>query len=143
MKRSPALPELLKTGIPTIDNEHQTLFDQLNSLSDNTEVQPDSAEFSEALSRLSGNLIDHFANEEKVMRSVGVPAELLARHMDAHNEVIEQITQMCFDLMRRKTIGRDQALERVRSWIVRHLTEYDMKLRAYKDCIQPVRQTAG
>ncbi len=125
------LPERLEVGIPSIDEEHRALLDQLNGLFAHAGDTPQSAEFSEALSRLTGQLIEHFASEERVMRTLEIPGVQLARHMDAHNEVIEQITQLSFDLMRRKFLRRDDVIFQVREWIVGHLADHDLDLRRF------------
>ncbi len=125
------LPQQLLIGIPSIDEEHQSLLAQLNELFQSPNDNPQSAQFSEDLSRLSSNLIDHFTNEERVMRSVGIPPDKLARHMDAHSAIIEQITQLSFDLMKRRRVDRVEVVARMKDWILGHLTEHDLDLRNY------------
>ena len=126
------LPESLLIGIPSVDGEHQALLDHLNRLLESPGETVDVSEFSESLSRLNAQLIDHFTNEERVMRVIGVPEVQLARHIDAHSQVIEQITQLSFDLMKRRRISRDEVLAKVRGWIVDHLAEHDLQLRKYR-----------
>ena len=123
------LPKRLEVGIPSIDEEHKALLSQLNSLFLDPGDTPQSAEFSEALSRLTGELLNHFASEERVMRTLGIPDHQLARHIDAHNAVIEQITQLSFDLMQRKSLHRDDVIFQVREWIIGHLADHDLALR--------------
>lgn len=127
-----ALPELLQTGIPSVDEEHRALMDHLASLLNSPGETLDVSEFGESLSRLNSQLIDHFTSEEALMRSIGVTGTELARHVDAHSQVIEQITQLSFDLMKRRRISREQVLTKVRGWIVDHLTEHDLELRKYR-----------
>jgi hemerythrin len=126
------LPSHLSVGIPSIDDQHQSLLDQLHKLFSDPEDHPDSAAFSEALSRLSGQLIDHFTSEEQVMRTLGLPPDMLARHMDDHNRIIEQITQLSFDLMQQRQIKRTTIVARVKDWVLGHLTEHDLQLRNWK-----------
>lgn len=128
----PALPQHLQIGIPSVDEEHQALLDHLNALLGSPGETLEVSEFGESLSRLNSQLIDHFTSEEKLMRSIGVAGSALARHVDAHSQVIEQITQLSFDLMKRRRISREQVLTRVRGWIVDHLSEHDLELRQYR-----------
>ena len=128
----PALPELLQIGIPSVDEEHQSLFDHLDLLQNSPGETLDVSEFGEALSRLNSQLIDHFTSEEMLMKSIGMAAGELARHVDAHSQVIEQITQLSFDLMKRRRIARELVLSKVRAWIVEHLAEHDLELRKYQ-----------
>jgi hemerythrin-like metal-binding protein len=123
------LPESLKIGITSVDEEHQALLDHLDSLMHTPGGTLDVSDFAESLSLLNRQLIDHFTSEERLMRTIGISGGQLARHIDAHNQVIEQITQLSFDLMLRKRISRDQVLAKVKVWIVGHLTEYDLLLR--------------
>lgn len=125
------LPESLRVGISSIDEEHESLMAHLNRLLHSPKEVLDLMEFAEMLSRLNSQLIDHFISEEHFMRTTGVPEVQLVRHIDAHNQVIEQITQLSFDLMNRKNIGREDVITKVRSWIVDHLTEHDLGLRMY------------
>lgn len=125
------LPELLLIGIPSIDDEHQALYSHLMSLIESPGESLDMSLFGESLSRLNAQLIDHFTNEEKLMRTLGLSDVELARHIDAHSEVIEQITQLSFDLMKRNRIGRDEVLAKVRAWVVEHLAEHDIQLRSH------------
>jgi hemerythrin-like metal-binding protein len=123
------LPESLKIGITSVDEEHQALLDHLDSLMHTPGGTLDVSDFAESLSLLNRQLIDHFTSEERLMRTIGISGGQLARHIDAHNQVIEQITQLSFDLMQRKRIGRDQVLAKVKIWVVGHLSEHDLLLR--------------
>ena len=134
------LPKQPGTGIPSIDEDHRRLLDQLNVLSGALGNSPQSAEFSEALSRLTCQLLEHFASEERLMRFMAVPGELLARHIDAHNEVIEQITQLSFDLMKRRKVERTEVVAKVHAWVFDHLSEYDLEL---KTCSGTFANTKG
>ncbi len=125
----PPLPESLKIDIPSVDAEHLALIDHLDSLVHGPGGTLEASDFAESLSRLNRQLIDHFTSEERLKRTIGVPDGQLARHIDAHSQVIEQITQLSFDLMKRERISRDQVLAKVKVWIVDHLTEYDLLLR--------------
>lgn len=126
-----SLPKHLLIGIPSIDEEHLSLLNQLDDLFRSPGDSPQSSRFSEALSRLSSELIDHFTNEERMMRSIGVPPDKLARHVDAHGVIIEQITQLSFDLMKRRPIERGEVVGKMRQWILGHLAEHDLDLRNY------------
>jgi hemerythrin len=69
------LPKQLLIGIPSIDEEHQSLLESVeHDLFNDPEDNPQSAEFSETLSRLSSEIIEHFTNEERVMRSLDLSA---------------------------------------------------------------------
>ena len=125
------LPKHLLIGFPLIDGQHQSLLGQLSNLFNDPEDHPRSAEFSETLSRLSSEIIEHFADEERLMRSLGLPPAMLARHVDAHNQIIEQITQLSFDLMKDGQIGRNAVIAQVKEWVLGHLNEYDLPLRDY------------
>ncbi len=126
-----ALPESLPIGVPFIDAEHAALIAHLNRLQHHPEEILNLSEFAEALSLLNSQLIDHIVNEEKFMRTSGVPAAQLARHFATHNQAIEQVTQLSFDLMKRRAFCREDVIGKVRGWIVDHLTAHDLGLRSY------------
>ncbi|HEX5803008.1 MAG TPA: hemerythrin family protein [Azospira sp.] len=123
-------PSLI-VGIPAIDHEHARLFAEIQRLIGPPAVRLDSAAFSEIVSRLWQQLAEHFANEEMIMARCGLPADELAEHRRVHWEILEQYTELQFELMSPAQLDQTEVLSRIRSWVVGHLLEYDMKLQPY------------
>lgn len=126
----------LAVGIPSIDAEHRQLINELNRLARAPQGSATSEPFSENISRIGQIIIEHFQNEEEILGKHGLDHEEIVRHINAHNRIVEQFTQLQFDLMSGKAVKCEEVLAMIRSWIVTHLVSYDLKLRpeTEKDC---------
>lgn len=119
---------LLLIGIPSIDREHKLLLENMDLLVGNPHAHEPSEHITESLSRLTRQLIDHFTSEEAAMRDIGMPELNIAKHVDAHVEIVEQITRLSIELMQRKAVDTDQVVVAVRGWVVDHLLDYDLEI---------------
>ena len=124
------VPSLL-TGVPSIDAEHAELIAQLDSLDANIQVRLDSATFSETLSQLGSQITAHFNNEESIFKSFGMPEEVVASHVQAHTEILEQYTQLNMDLMQDKVLSRSVVLRMIKDWIIGHVVRHDLIIKDY------------
>jgi hemerythrin-like metal-binding protein len=133
MRRPVAENSALLVGIPQIDNEHAELMAVIDRLIGPPALHIRSDKFSEILSRLGLQLVEHFRHEEEFIRSCGLPAHEVAAHIDAHGEILEQYTRLQLDLMCRTSPNPVEAeiVAMTRSWIVDHFEAFDLKLQAY------------
>lgn len=92
--------------------EHLALLRTLDGLISRPDIQPHSSEFSEGFSILTRQLLEHFANEEAAMAAEGLSPAALEQHVSEHKQIIEQLTQLSFDLMARNPIPREHLVER-------------------------------
>lgn len=80
-------------GLPALDREHQTLFDNANDLLRATlEPDRDPARFMAAVDRLLDNVQQHFADEEVLLQRIAYPE--LAAHARRHRELVLQATHL-------------------------------------------------
>ena len=121
----------LSVGLASIDKEHHQLIAQLNNLIDNAAALPDSDFFTEALSRLGNTLFAHFKSEEKIMRGLEMPADEVAWHVEAHDDILEQYAGLNVALMDGETIGRADTLRMMRGWIIDHVEQHDLSIGLY------------
>lgn len=121
----------LRVGIPLVDIEHAELMAAITRLMGPPSVHINSEEFSEIISRLGQQLATHFSHEEEIILSCGLPAHDAAAHIKAHVEILEQYTRLQLDLMFRPAPDQEEIVDMIRSWIVVHLTAFDLKLRPY------------
>lgn len=121
----------IRIGLPAIDRDHVALVKQLDHLNSHNEAHPGGDTFSEVLSQLGHQINAHFDSEEEILRSCGMPPELVLEHIQAHTEIIEQYTLLNLDLMAGKTCSREDALGLVRHWIVDHVLNHDVKISEY------------
>lgn len=124
-------PPHLLIGVRSIDREHQALVMSLDCLIGNPRGTPEAEHVTDILSLLNRQIIEHFESEENVMKSLGVPADEMALHMEAHNLIIEQFSHLHLDLMHGRGIGMDVIIPMIKQWIFDHLAVHDMKIRQY------------
>lgn len=114
-------------GIDFIDFEHRDLFERINDLCAKCVAHGGSADVEDCMGRLHARLAAHFALEEKAMREMKNP--YYEGHKAEHERFLDEITGAMMEFGE----GTDQDeimvfAERVRGWIVNHITTYDRQL---------------
>lgn len=120
-------------GDPVMDKQPHKLVVLLGELIGNPRVHPDAEFFSEILSRLGPLLVKHFTDEELIFIGSGWTGDEIAGHVEAHSVILDQCTQLSFDLMQGVFINRLDALRSVRRWIFEHIVTYDMKFKSLSE----------
>ena len=92
---------------------------------------PGTESFSEVLSQLGGQIKTHFINEERLLKSIGMPEADVESHVQEHSHILGQYTQLNLDLMQGKVANRSEALRMIKSWIISHVVHYDLEIRGY------------
>lgn len=114
-----------------IDKEHDDLIRQLNSLLNHPDAQPGDEKFSETLSQLGGQIFVHFNHEEKLLKSLGMPENEIASHIQAHTNILDQYAQLNYDILLGKFINTADALLMLEDWIVGHVVSFDLNIKKY------------
>lgn len=118
-------------GVRSIDEAHEELIGQLDLLMSDADALVDSVHFSEIFSQLGLAITEHFRDEEAVFKALPMPTDLVAGHIQAHNDILRQYTQINLDLMDGIRPGRADVLAMIRAWILDHLLEHDLVIRDY------------
>ncbi|SDG88122.1 PAS domain S-box-containing protein/hemerythrin-like metal-binding domain protein [Propionivibrio dicarboxylicus] len=121
----------LKTGIPAIDQEHLDLVLLLDGLLNDEESTPGSERFSQAMNEIGRVLKSHFLNEEEVLGSLGMSAEEVIRHVEAHRRILEQYHRVNEALLNMEVKSRTETLKHLKAWIVDHIVHHDLRIKAY------------
>lgn len=116
-------------GIPQIDEEHRRLFAFFHQLVVDPTRRTTSGRFSDVLTRISGELDQHFRSEEAYMRRAGLPAASIEAHYEAHTDILRQLTELHLALSQGKAADYDETLQMIEQWVVDHLTRFDLNLR--------------
>jgi len=125
------LPPELVIGVPSIDSEHNDLILLLDRLICDSD-EPAQAECSlDALDELGQQLARHFDNEERYLRSCGMPHGDLSAHIQAHVTILGQYAKLAHDLIADEPAALSRAAGMIRDWILGHLLEHDVKIRQY------------
>lgn len=111
-----------------IDRQHKGLFDLSNEIYHLIEEGIDDDEhFRELFMALNDYSIEHFIYEEIYIQEEGFPG--LEEHIEQHLEFNKQLKELCIGAnkeMHIKDIG-----EFVANWLVKHVTEEDMKYKKF------------
>lgn len=122
---------LLLIGEPSIDKEHGELIAQLDDLASHSEAPPGYDGFSKILGQLGVQINAHFSNEENFMRSLDMPENEIASHIQAHTNILEQYTQLNFDVMQGKKISCTEILHIIKDWLIVHIVSFDLNIKNY------------
>lgn len=115
-------------GIPDIDHQHTELFRSFELLSS---AERSNAIFSDILSRLTLQICSHFASEERLMASLKLPGEMLLEHHQAHQKIVEDLTQIHLNAMCGQDTPFDKMIAKIAHCVSNHLVVFDLELKPY------------
>jgi len=72
----------------------------------------------------------NITEEEQLFKSSGRTGDEIAGHVEAHSLILDQCTQLSFDVMQSVLINRLDALLSVRRWVFEHIVTYDLKFNS-------------
>ncbi|MEI7430830.1 MAG: response regulator [Betaproteobacteria bacterium] len=121
----------LLIGLPLIDGEHAELFNQLDMISGMTEIITRGNDFLNALDQLGAQLKAHFTNEERVLKSLNMPIDMVVKHVNSHIQILEDFAHLQLDLMQGNVPSRPELLQMVKAWIIDHVNDYDLEINKY------------
>lgn len=111
------------TNVGFADEEHQILFDKLNTLYDLATGGAERSSVGAQLDDLIAYVVGHFAHEEKEMEVAGFAG--LAAHKAEH----EALVGTCADLQKKFHAGEADVTEEVgqmvKSWLESHIPTFD------------------
>ena len=125
-------PNLLQTGIPLIDRQHEA-YEELTSrvLALCTEAQSHLDVLASEIAKMRAYALDHFDCEEQLMRSAKYPN--YNRHVAQHNIFREQSDNFAVEL-EKAPLADDFNVRLARllvDWFYTHVQHEDMKLAAF------------
>lgn len=118
-------------GLLPIDQEHQQLTALANRLHERPDANCHDETVVDILTAVGKFLVIHFQNEEAIMRQLGMPDELIAEHMRAHNYILDQYAELNIAAASGTTYRATDIFARLMDWIERHMLEYDMRIKDY------------
>nr|CRH06151.1 protein of unknown function [Candidatus Magnetococcus massalia] len=118
---------LNRTGIESVDSQHEMLFDLINSLSD------DEGQTESIVSVLNEYVATHFAHEESFMLADSYDG--FAEHVEMHNKFTEQMPKLAEKLLGEPSeVNRREILDALKKylidWLVTHINKTDTELFA-------------
>lgn len=118
----------LLLGVPKIDHQHGELFrsfQQLLSIGTSEEA------LSDALSRLTSQIHEHFKTEENLMAGLNIPAEMFLKHEQAHTQIVDDLTEIHLVTMHGLGVPFEEIIKRVAAYVNDHVIEFDLLLKPY------------
>lgn len=124
------LPLPLLLGDPLLDSQHDDLLRCLHELKG---LAPEAEDYrcSEIVSELTGKIVQHFDYEEQLMRRLNVPEDVYRAHVAAHQEIIDQISNLHLNSMLGGYGGAAALAPKVAEWVLSHMLKYDLSLKLF------------
>ena len=118
----------LVTGNPTVDHQHQHLFELVNELHHGIISGHGQDVMGPILLKLAKYAVDHFGTEEKFMRDSAYPN--LARHKQKHDALTKQVTELLKDWDSGTALPATLS-KFLADWVAHHIKEEDKELIAW------------
>lgn len=62
---------------------------------------------------------------------LGMPPGSMRRHIETHTEIVSQYTNLNLDMMHKQQIDYADVLKSIRSWVIGHVVDHDVKIRDF------------
>ena len=118
------LTDDLKTGLDTIDDQHQTLLNWANAVSDDG-ILADGDKLGEALNNLDDYVNYHFRAEEEAMDTHDY--DRLEKHKAQHRRLMREVSEL-FGRLQREGASKGLMVEvqyMFADWYTLHIKEWD------------------
>ncbi len=124
-----AWAEDFESGLDVLDDQYRLLVDLINELSSNLDAEGTEAaeHFHTVVTRTFEFASNHFADEEKMMREIGVDTRHFGQHFTDHQRFIEQLNNI-WDARHTITSPASVLLEFLVAWIRFHILDEDQSL---------------
>lgn len=120
----------LSTGISAIDDQHRDIAQLGAKMLKESGLSLTSEEFGDYFADFWRLVADHFDAEEKIMRTLNLPDDVLQAHIHEHSALLERLIQLNIHsaaVSERKNVS-DIAHE-VITIVVDHIVHFDLALR--------------
>jgi hemerythrin len=120
------------TGNQQVDQEHQQLFELVNSLHDAMLQEADHQTLKEILSQLASHTIQHFQTEEDLMKANHYPGYDL--HQQIHDGLKIKVANLLQKFAEQKISISVELTEFLTEWLAHHIRGEDQKMiRFFRD----------
>lgn len=120
--------ESYSVRVRQLDQQHQKLFQLINSLADAMSGGRGDGVVRETVDQLAIYTRTHFLQEEALMRQTGYPE--LATHKELHRRLMEDVERYKSDLQEGRAVNTAALLNFLRQWLVEHIRRSD---KAYSE----------
>ena len=120
--------EQFGTNVGVADDQHKTLFDMLNALNDAV-PSGNRAVIGEKLDTLVNFVVDHFAEEERLMTQTNYPG--YAAHKAEHTKLLETCGGVAAKFKAGELDITQDTTAFVKDWLVNHIPTFDKPYGPY------------
>jgi len=113
-------------GVATVDQQHQKLFELLNSAYENLVNNENYEGRKKLVDTLLEFAKEHFAEEERYMEKYEYPDS--TNHIKEHTILLADVAEFCKSTRSGEEIPLKQLIEHITGWIHNHMAETDPKL---------------
>lgn len=117
---------------PLIDRQHQALFALVNEVADKVKAG-NMPEIRGVIDRLAAYTVEHFRDEEAILRKAGYAA--LEDHEMIHAELLEKVQDLRTKLEKHQAVSMVGIIRFLSDWLKDHILQDDM---AYKSSIKGI-----
>lgn len=110
-------------GVPVMDRQHKRLADIVNQLQTELRASANSNRLGLLLTALSQEIQTHFADEEKLMESIGFPGT--AKHAESHVALYKRLEQLQERFGGEDKPSVNEVMIFFRDWFVDHIQKED------------------
>ena len=119
----------LSVEVPAMDREHQRLIALANELNDAMKAGKGTDDLDRIFNELVSYTQNHFASEERYMRSIGYPE--LEAHKVEHAHLIKQVVDFKKAYDAGSALISMQLMGFLRDWVRNHIQKTDKKYGAH------------
>jgi hemerythrin len=114
-----------RVGIPSIDLQHQKLFELTSHFYEKLRQKETKGAMSETLQGLVEYAGYHFATEERYMQKYQYP--FYARHVAQHSEFVEKVTELQTRFQSGTLVIAIEVADFLKGWLSKHILGEDQK----------------
>jgi len=128
----------LETGFPEIDEQHKGLFELADklagaiatcTLTDEGLCEEDENTVADAVYGLTDYCVEHFADEEALMKSAGYPS--LSVHCSLHEQLTAETLTITARFFNDEGVVPEALAPFITSWLSDHIRRHDMQFVTY------------
>ena len=121
--------ESFSVGVKDLDEQHKQLIKMVNTLINKEDVKVDSETISDVLTELTKYAEYHFEKEEQYLIDYDYPE--YSAHKEQHKVFKKKVVTFCIETMAEKVTIPAEILSYLKSWLVNHILESDMKYKTF------------
>lgn len=121
----------MKTGIASIDEQHQILVNMLNIANDKLTNNSSHRVLNEIVHDLISYALYHFDTEEELMLAHRYPGEAQQLHFQEHRDFSAKVAKIQNDISHGRLVSPQDLLSFLKAWLVNHILGTDKKMAEF------------